>query len=229
MPDSISKKIQKLFALAEGNANQNEAESAMKKAEALLVEHNLSMSDIESDDKKFESEFVYVSKFDIKINCILTILRNHFFVETLNFKQDFKIELFGEHENLQSAIYAFNFLSDTFHLLWCSERYAYKVEFGIYPKAKIHNSFVVGLYIGFNDKLEDQKKETLNDHFDGDQDKANNALIAINNLDHVTEYMESERDIVFKKSRTKYDPTSESFFRGMVKGGDIEISKAIGE
>lgn len=231
MKDSnISDKIRKLFSLAEGNSNKNEAEAAMNKAEALLVEHNLSMSDVKEEDIKLGFDTVYVNKFTIKTRCILDILSQHFFVRPLSFTEEFKIELYGESENTKTAEYAFNFLSEAFHLLWCSERYDHKVATGKYPKAKIQNSFIMGLYTGFDEKLKRQKKETAEAYYSGDKDKANTALIAINDMDIVQDYMHTKRSVCSGKKRNiNYDTLSDSFMRGNEQGSKINISKAIGE
>ena len=51
MQDKLIDKIRKLLALA-GSPNENEAASASEKAQALLAEHNLSMSDVKSGTEK---------------------------------------------------------------------------------------------------------------------------------------------------------------------------------
>lgn len=48
--DTILKKIKKLLALSNKNSNENEAAAAAAKAQELLLQHNLSMAQVESTD-----------------------------------------------------------------------------------------------------------------------------------------------------------------------------------
>lgn len=54
-PNSIIEKIRKLLALAERAGTEHEALVAMEKAQALLVEHGLSISEVHKDEVDFES------------------------------------------------------------------------------------------------------------------------------------------------------------------------------
>jgi hypothetical protein len=48
--DAILKRIKALLAMSRGNANENEAATAARKAQELLTEYNLSANDVESRD-----------------------------------------------------------------------------------------------------------------------------------------------------------------------------------
>lgn len=48
----LMKKVEKLLALAGNNPSESEAKSAMMKAQALIAEYNLDMSELSSDDKE---------------------------------------------------------------------------------------------------------------------------------------------------------------------------------
>ncbi len=52
--DRIIERIQKLLNLAGNNPNEIEREAAMKKALAILAEHNLEMSDVQENDQSEE-------------------------------------------------------------------------------------------------------------------------------------------------------------------------------
>jgi hypothetical protein len=60
--DRIVERVKKLFALAGNNPNENEAAAAAEKAQAILIEHNLSMTDITNsridDDMVIDQELV---------------------------------------------------------------------------------------------------------------------------------------------------------------------------
>lgn len=59
----ILERIKKLLNLAGNNPNESEAASAMEKVQALLAEHNLSMSDVKTHDKA-EDGFVIDSTLE---------------------------------------------------------------------------------------------------------------------------------------------------------------------
>lgn len=61
-PNSIAQKIRKLLALAEGNKNENERNSAMKLAMELLSKHNLDMAQVADT-----AEDVDVIEFDARL------------------------------------------------------------------------------------------------------------------------------------------------------------------
>lgn len=50
--EKIVAKIQKLFALAGNNPSEQEAASALLKAQALLAKYNLSQADVEGGEAK---------------------------------------------------------------------------------------------------------------------------------------------------------------------------------
>lgn len=50
--EALMKKVEKLLSLAGNNPSQEEAQSAMAKAQKLIVEHNLDMSKLKSDERE---------------------------------------------------------------------------------------------------------------------------------------------------------------------------------
>lgn len=71
--ESITIKIQKLLALADGNANEHEREMAMKFAMELLAKHNLSLSEVQSSTFDVEIQEIFVQlRLDPWVRFILT-------------------------------------------------------------------------------------------------------------------------------------------------------------
>ena len=68
--DTIIKKIQKLLALSNKNSNENEAAAAAAKAQELLIQHNLTMSRVESADFSKREAVSHVYKPIFKQNKI---------------------------------------------------------------------------------------------------------------------------------------------------------------
>ncbi len=54
----VIEKVKKLFALAGNNPSEKEAESAMLKAQELLLSHDLSIGDVDAFDEPAQKEVV---------------------------------------------------------------------------------------------------------------------------------------------------------------------------
>lgn len=52
--DKVLEKVRKLFALAGNNPSEEEAKSAALKAQKLMAEYNLTISDVDNEDEKLE-------------------------------------------------------------------------------------------------------------------------------------------------------------------------------
>ena len=59
IPEKIKDRIKKLDAMASNNPNLNETEVAIKKLEALLREHELSMSDLQFEESRYDDNMTH--------------------------------------------------------------------------------------------------------------------------------------------------------------------------
>jgi len=154
MEKSILEKIQKLLKLAE-SSNENEAKLAMTKAQDLMLRHNISMRSVENHDSEYINETSDTFKRKPEnSDYINNILRKYFFIEIVTSKRHGGsfFNYIGEKNNVNTAIYMRNFITDTFKRLWLD----YKKETGVSVRSK--SSFMYGLHQGFCEKLEEQRQ-----------------------------------------------------------------------
>jgi len=163
--DKIIEKINKLFALANSD-NENEASSAMAKANQLLVKYNLQLADIDVKDKSYSDEVVAEEPYmRIHQKFILPILKRYFFVDVFLSRvptgkyskagqrlTKTQIVLCGTKENIEIAHYTYDFLCQAYQSLWLT----YKRENGLSEKKRQH--YYQGLSDGIGEKLELSKK-----------------------------------------------------------------------
>jgi len=159
--DRVFSKVSKLLALA-SSSNQNEAEVAMKKAQALMRDHNLSA--VQSGLPR-TYRFLQLGEPKGRVfepdRWLGAILNEHFFVDAIwvrayapkTAKSGSVLEICGTPENLAIAEYVHAFMSDTAERLWR----AHKSSRGI-SKDKDRRRFHIGVMRGFKEKLEAQEK-----------------------------------------------------------------------
>jgi hypothetical protein len=110
--ESITIKIQKLLALADGNANEHEREMAMKFAMDLLAKHNLSMSEVQSSTFDVEIQEIFVQlRLDPWVRFILTAACKLYYTDFMmrpvykNYnRKEYHPVLIGTEENVKVTI-----------------------------------------------------------------------------------------------------------------------------
>jgi hypothetical protein len=172
MNEAIIEKIQKLLSLANSD-NENEAKSATKRANEMLLKYNLNMQQIK--DIQFEyvtqdalSVGLTLKAYQIQISSLLT---NFFFVRVIISKERVgrssgnnswyrssrtqwkkTIKMIGTKENCQIASYIFEYLNGAYPKLW--KEYKSKNSWA----GKAHQkSYFTGLSAGINEMLKAQK------------------------------------------------------------------------
>ena len=151
-------RVAKLLALA-GSANQNEAEAAMAKAQAIMLQHNLSVT----SGRRYDFRQLGVPKQRIfeHSRWLAVILTEHFFVEAIwvpayeprTANRGTVLELCGTPENLAIAEYVHGFLQDTGERLWSEHRRVHDIK-GHGGRRR----FLTGVMRGFLDRLESARE-----------------------------------------------------------------------
>jgi hypothetical protein len=149
-------KVHKLFSLAQ-SSNQYEAELAMKKAHELLLKHNLSLIEIETQRNYIHKQIGDVGRKNAIKSKICSILLKFFFVELLwtfgydqnKNKEGRILEIYGTPENVSIAEYVHDYLQNICDLLWAN----YKNEKKILAN-KHRRTFILGVLNGFYQKLD---------------------------------------------------------------------------
>lgn len=160
MDNKLIEKIQKLISLAD-SPNENEAKSAMAKAQELMLKHNIDMRSVQDHDSEYGAETSDTFKREpANSKYINSILQGFFFVEIVKSKrrEGSYFNYIGEKKNIDTAMHMRNFLTATFDRLWKE----YKKENNASNSSK--GSFIYGVYQGFRNKLEEQRAAAENQY-----------------------------------------------------------------
>jgi len=166
----IIEKIQKLLSLA-NSSNEHEAKLAAQKATELLTKYNLSMQEVETSQREYDS-IHYAgdkSRMPAEHKYIFGLLQRFFFVKVVRGrkptydpktgmpKRVITWSFFGQQHNVKIAHFVFAFLDNTFHNL-------YKVyQKNNETNRASRNSFYLGLYRGLVEQLDAGKKKVENE------------------------------------------------------------------
>lgn len=156
--NKILGKINKLLALAQ-SVNPHEAESAMSKAQTLLLKHNLSLLDVETNPRYIHKQIGKVGRRNPIQSIISAILCKFFFVEAIwifgyDPHQNLSgriLEIYGTPENVEIAAYVQDYLLNTSEQLWRTYKEQEKVSGN-----KHRRTFIYGLLNGVYHKLDGQ-------------------------------------------------------------------------
>ncbi len=157
----IIDKVNKLFALAQ-SANPHEAESAMAKAHTLLLKHNLSLLDLQSQSHYIHMQIGDVGRRNAIKTIISAILNKFFFVEAIwTFGYDplkdisgRVLEIYGTPENVEIAEYVYDYLQNISELSWKIYKRQNHINGNRHRK-----TFIYGLLNGFYDRMESRVLE----------------------------------------------------------------------
>ncbi|MBL8683505.1 MAG: DUF2786 domain-containing protein [Myxococcales bacterium] len=154
-------RVAKLLALAQ-SPDEHEAQTAMKLAQKLMLEHNLS---------ELEANVVrsYVSrelgepmgKLEESVGLIGVVLREHFFVEVIQLRvwrprqgsRGTVLEVTGTPENVSMAEYVYSFLHHTAEALWSQHKRAHEIK-----GDRDRRAYRAGVITGFLEKLRAEQR-----------------------------------------------------------------------
>lgn len=148
-------KVQKLLALAQSK-NLHEAESAMSKAQELLLKHNLKLLEFENKRKYISKQIGEVGRKNPVKSLIGSIISKFFFVEALwafgydrhKNKGGRILEIYGIPRNIEMAEYVHDYLHHISEKLWRD----YKEQKNICGD-RHRRTYIYGLLNGFYQKL----------------------------------------------------------------------------
>jgi hypothetical protein len=145
--------------------NQFEAEVALQKAHHLMTKYNIkTVAEERQSEYALRPVGLAWGKIPSYVSIISNIVKEFYFVKTIRIpyshvrgmkttKNGYKtIELFGKPENLEIAEYVFHFLLTQGEILWAKFKSERAFIRGIYSKT----SYLTGLYMGYQQKLEDE-------------------------------------------------------------------------
>lgn len=159
--DKLLRKIKKSLALSQNNSNENEAQTALLKAQEMMAKYNLSLSeiDLKEHDKMKESDIqvAYKGRGTFWVKSLARIIADNFrcyyFYSTLNRKT--YIKFLGLKEDVEIAKEVYTFAVDVIDFY--SKMYI--LDNMIEGKGEItksKNSYIVGFLSGLKDKFKEQ-------------------------------------------------------------------------
>lgn len=227
----ILETIKKLLAMGEGKSNagnsealKHEAETAMRKAQELMIKHNVSMEEVDEADEDDEEEYVD----DLFYRCIKPVTEDvyirgiliHFYFIKLyrgghRKRGGLIFKIVGKKENVEVAKYIWSYLKRTFKDLW----HTWKKESGCPTTSR--GDFYYGVYLGLTEKLEEERKRLEKDQ------RISKALVVIDNK--LTKYA----DKCYPKAGDRGEKSpirgdKESMRAGYEDGKNISLGKGVG-
>lgn len=154
----ILDKVHKLMALAQ-SSNEHEAQNAMTKAHDLLLKHNLSLLDVQTEWNYIYKQIGGVGRRNPVKSIISAIISKFFFVEaiwTFGYDQHKDrsgqvLEIYGTPENVEMAEYVYGYLQNISEFLWSEHKRREKIGGNRHRR-----TFIYGLLDGFYNKLDSQ-------------------------------------------------------------------------
>ena len=110
----IIERIQKLLALSQ-SSNEHEAAAALAKAQALLVEHNLTMAQVQARTgvkSSYVREVWWLAGADMWRRDLLTQLARFSFCDVVYWRGTPKVSVVGESENIQAVRVMYLFIEE---------------------------------------------------------------------------------------------------------------------
>jgi hypothetical protein len=201
----VIEKIQKLLKLSE-SPNENEAQSALAKAQELLANHNLKTSDLNTDDNDIEPLILVKSKRLLSWHKTLIAELCYYnncqsFLTTALTER--KITIIGKQVNVICVQNMFDYLDQTIKRI---------------SKNK-GASFRMGVVCRIADRLECQQRKTQKENKEW-------GLVVVKNTKALGDWYRKHG--IYKTAKHKYSITDHSGFRaGYAAGNDIGLDKQV--
>lgn len=158
---TIAKRIQKLLALSQSN-NVNESASALAKARELLLQYNLSMDDIDTDQpnkREYIRDAYNVGGKDVWRRFLANAIAQANFCDVVGIPKSNNVWFIGEKLNIESCQAMFVYIQQQLRQLASSY---YKASGTTLPAATWKRSFYFGAIDTINQRLQDEKKQAAN-------------------------------------------------------------------
>lgn len=213
-------KLQAILAKTTGaGATEAEAEAAVKLAQRLMAEHNVSLAEVEGFEAAQEDWETLDLEGDpgtAEAPYVMNLVQRFFFVRWVRTRVGRKVvrwRLFGTRENVQTAAWVAGFLRATFVDLWRARR----MRDGCRHAPSEARSYYYGLYCGLRAKLEAERARYLK--------PSDGRALAL-----VETKLDGQFRVVFGKLKgyspqTTYDPAL--FQEGREAGGRINIARPV--
>ena len=225
----ILDKIRKLLRLADRSrgSTENEAKVALSKAQELMTRHNIDsvLFRMEHGESGTASFKVDKGKVDLPKTLnpadfmILSLLQSHFNVRCIltHTKTGTPVDIIGAPEDVDFAIFAFNYLRQTFFRCWNE----FKKSAWNPDKA----SYYRGLRDGINTELK-AAKQRAEESYATDQQQTY-ALVVVDQTAAISRYVDEHYGKLRNRASRARRVDSSSYFAGETKGRTIQINRPL--
>jgi hypothetical protein len=225
----ILDKIRKLLRLADTSrgATENEAKVALAKAQELMTRHNIDSALLRMERGETGGAGFTVNKGKVDLPktlnpadlMILSLLQAHFNVKTILMPggKGTPVDIIGAAADIDFAIYAFNYLRQTFFRCWNE----FKKTHANPDKA----SYYRGLRDGLNAELKAAKERT-EQSYAADKRQAY-GLVVVDQQEAITRYVADHYGKLRNRAQRRRNLHSGSYVAGETKGRTIQINRPL--
>ena len=224
----ILEKIRKLLRLADTSrgATESEAQVALAKAQELMTRHNIDSALLRMERGEAGSGFtVDKGKVDLPKTLnpadlmILSLLQGHFNVKTILMPNGraTPVDIIGSPADIDFAIYAFNYLRQTFFRCWNE----FKKVHADPDKA----SYYRGLRDGLNTALKEAKQRAEESY--GSEERQTYGLVLVDQQAAIKQYVDEHYGKLRTRSGARRKMHSGSYAAGESKGRTIQINRPL--
>jgi hypothetical protein len=224
----ILDKIRKLLRLADTSrgATENEAKVALAKAQELMTRHNIDSALLRMERGESGASFT-VNKGNLDLPktlnpadlMILSLLQAHFNVKTILMPngRGTPVDIIGAPADIDFAIYAFNYLRQTFFRCWNEFK-------KVHPNPD-RASYYRGLRDGLHAALKEAKERTEQTYAANERQAY--GLVLVDQQAAITHYVEEHYGKLRKRSQSRRNLHSGSYAAGQTKGRTIQINRPL--
>jgi len=247
--DKLIDKVRKLLAKAESTTNQNEAEAFMAKANTLLIQHNLTMSEVQTEE---ESSMIEDEGLEFGTNSeegkwegtlMATICNFNLCQSLLHTKMYSKggtMSIIGSPVNVESVLHMYTIARDTIRRLARKSYSDLRAEakrinvgysdlelskMGVLPYRAVYiRSFLKGANQGLWSKMQ---AEAAN-RFEDDQDtKDKYGLMVVNNKEQLKQFMHDKYSNLKTSRQTGKASCGAALRAGRNAGKNVSFNKGV--
>lgn len=228
--EAIINKVRKLFALAENNNSEEEAQAALEMARKLLQDHGLSMMDLKVEEKKeslageVEVELEGKKRLAVWMLTLGDVIAHYFEVGFLhrNSMYGHKLWFFGNRANCQAATIAMPSLVSQIESLAKSFKTR---EMELYKSAKLtkklKESYRLGLIKGFAIHLNFLKEK--------EQENTQTTALAVFNEDLQQAWLDSQNWKIKTVNRPRKTVQAEAYQKGQQDSYKLSLGSMLEE
>lgn len=232
VPEKIIERLKKLMRLqqsAEQIGSEGEANAAAAGISRLLTQYNLSLMDIDPEDRKQSLQVLESGRISFRDTYgnlwkrdLLSILCEFNYCSVLLYSGETNMIIIGTEENTATVMYLYDFLRSTFRKLAPArydefakgKRGAIRTE---RYKRKYITSYLKGCACGLRDKL---WRESLSNEV---QEKS----LVVCHKQLIDDYLKGIYTVTRKPVKTKKKDVEQAFCNGYLDGKKTQLNKAI--